>query len=307
MADEAPGLIEFMETYPTEDACWQFLREARWGPDGFECPRCGENEHWGFIQTRKLFACHQCGKQTSVTAGTILQDRKLPLKKYLLAVYLVVTTKKSITTTELARKLECHQSNAYYIFQKVTHILAQDQARELFGVTEVDETYVGGKRPDDKPGRGTSKPTVLGAVETLDEGAGLLRLEHVPNAGKDTLQKRVEAWIEPGATLVTDGWDSYLGMEAYGHEQIKQTDRSTAGEDLPWIHTVFTNLKRVLYGVHSYVSDFKVQAYLDLFTFRFNHRFWPKWGLEKALNGLVTTGPCPTRQFMGCVPSRCAA
>jgi len=66
------SLREFDERFPDEAACWAYLRKHRWGEDSFECPACGETEHWGLIQTRRLFECYECGKQTSMTADTIL-------------------------------------------------------------------------------------------------------------------------------------------------------------------------------------------------------------------------------------------
>jgi predicted RNA-binding Zn-ribbon protein involved in translation (DUF1610 family) len=72
-----PSVKQFNEKFPDEQACREHLREQRWGPDGFECPRCGEDEHWGEITTRNLFECYGCHYQCSVTAGTRMQDTKL--------------------------------------------------------------------------------------------------------------------------------------------------------------------------------------------------------------------------------------
>jgi Zn finger protein HypA/HybF involved in hydrogenase expression len=74
-----PSLIEFVNQHPTEDDCWHYLPEQRWGDDGFECPDCGEDEHRDPIETCNLFECYACHKQTSITAGTILQVTKLDL------------------------------------------------------------------------------------------------------------------------------------------------------------------------------------------------------------------------------------
>jgi predicted RNA-binding Zn-ribbon protein involved in translation (DUF1610 family) len=105
--DELPSLIEFVNEHPSEEDCWQFLREHRWGNNGFTCPNCGEDEHWGFIQTRKLFECYECRKQTSVTAGTILQDTKLDLQTWFLAIYHVVKTKRGSVSPSWPARWAC--------------------------------------------------------------------------------------------------------------------------------------------------------------------------------------------------------
>lgn len=290
-----PSLIEFVEQHPTEEDCWQFLRQARWGEQGFTCPACGEDEHWGRIRTRDLFECYECHKQTSVTAGTILQDTKLDLKTWFLAIYHVVVTKKGISEPELARKLGVHAETAHNLRQKVYRILRYVEQRPLQGIVEADETYVGGKRPDDPSGRGTSKAPVVALVESKGTHAGDLHLRHVPDAGAETLGAVVRDRVETGAVVWTDGWHGYRGLDAYTRE-VRQPDRDEGEEMhdvLPWSHTVFGNLKRVLYGVHSYVEDWNVQPYLDAFTFRFNHRPFLGRALEKALSGVVETPPRP--------------
>jgi transposase-like protein len=288
---DLPGLLTFYDTYGTEDACWNRLRTARWGQDGFTCPACQETEHWGFIQTRKLFQCHACGKQTSVTSGTILQDTKLDLVTWFLAAYLVYTTKKGLSSYDLARKLEVSQTTAYYLQQKLCHAISEQRGRHLFGLVEADEAYIGPKGTTD--GRGTEKETILGMVENRGKHAGQLRLRHVPSAHKANLQPPIPEHVEPGATVRTDGWKGYHELEAEGveHEVIIQGDPKNAMEILPWAHIVFGNLKRVIGGTHAKVSDRVLQAYLDLFAYRFDHRGFLGRGVERGLDSLASSKP----------------
>jgi transposase-like protein len=199
-----PGLLTFYNEYGNEDACWNRLRQARWGPDGFTCPDCGEDEHWGLIQMRNLFQCHACGKQTSVTAGTILEDTKLDLVQWFLAAYLVYTGKKGISSYELACKLDVSQRTAYYLQQKLCEAISEQRGRHLFGLVEADEAYIGPKGTTD--GRGTEKDTVLAMVEDREDNAGQLRLAHVPDATEASLQPAIPEHVEHGETVKTDGW-----------------------------------------------------------------------------------------------------
>lgn len=289
---DPPGLLTFYNEYGDEEACWNRLREARWGTDGFTCPACGEDDHWGFIETRKLFQCHACGKQTSVTAGTILEDTKLDLVQWFLAAYLVYTSKKGISSYELGRKLDVSQRTAYYLQQKLCEAISEQRGRHLFGLVEADEAYVGPKSTTD--GRGTEKDTVLAMVEDRGGQAGELRLEHVPGATEASLQPVLPDHVEDGETVKTDGWRGYYGLgnkQPVEHEVHVQGEPEDAMETLPWAHIVFGNLKRVIDGTHAKVSDRALQAYLDLFSYRFNHRAFLEDGFEKGVEFLASTGP----------------
>lgn len=287
-----PGLLTFYDQYGTEEACWKRLREARWGEDSFICPECGEDEHWGMIETRNLFQCHACGKQTSVTAGTILEDTKLSLVQWFLAAYLVYTTKKGLSSYELARKLEVSQKTAYYLQQKLCHAISEQRGRHLFGLVEADEAYIGPKGTTD--GRGTEKDTVLAMVEDRGNNAGQLRLRHVPSANEASLQPVIPEHVEHDETVKTDGWRGYYGLgdkQPVQHEVHVQGDPKNAMKTLPWAHIVFGNLKRVIDGTHAKVSDRAFQDYLDLFCFRFDHRAFLGDGFEKGLSWLASTRP----------------
>lgn len=289
-----PSLVEFMERFSNDDACWHHLRRARWGEDGFTCPRCRNDTHWGFVRTRRLFQCNACGYQCSVTAGTILQDTKLSLRTWFLAAYLVLTMKKGISSHELARKLGVKQTTAWYLKQRLACVVRRRYGRDLFGLVEVDEAYLGGNRGQHRGGRHTTKAVVVGLVEDRDGSAGNLVLQHVDDASSTSIDPVLEAHIDKDhATVKTDGWRSYwaLAEKGFDHDMHKLRDRTRAHEVLPWIHLVFSNLKRVMRGVHTKASKGQLQDYLDLFAYRFNHRTRLGDGLDAGLEGLVCTGP----------------
>lgn len=289
MADTL-SLRDFLDQFPDEHACWTHLREIRWGPDGFKCPTCGETEHWGVIQTRKLFQCKTCRTQTSVTAGTIFQDTKLDLWTWFLAAYLVLTTKKGISTPELARKVGFSEKTAWFVKHKIVHTLGREQAAHLFGLIEVDEAFLGG-RTTGVDGRGTRKQQVLGAVEVGEDGLGRLRLAHVPNMRKGTIQAMLDAGVAKGATIHTDGWTAFQGVEGYDHHRFIPENQHKGGRELPRIHLVFSNLKRVIKGTHTKFHPDKLQAYLDEFSFRFDHRDDLGRAFSRGIGLLVSSKP----------------
>lgn len=283
------SFLEFTQRFD-EDTCWEHLRTARWGEDSFQCPRCGEDDHWGFIQTRELFQCHECGKQTSITSGTILADTKLDLATWFAATFLLTTTKKGVSTPDLARKLGISEKTAWFVSHKILTVLGKTEARELFGLVEADETFLAGQA--DQGGRARNEHMVFGVVERPDDepGLGRVALRHIPKASRDELHGGIEATVETGSRVRTDGWQPYRGLERHEHDRVPKHSEAE-DRQLPAIHTVFGNLKRVVKGVHTHVSEAKLQAFLDVFAFRFNHRDAPIEGVRVALGGLVQAGP----------------
>ena len=285
-----PGLLEFLQDNPTEQACRERLRELRWGK-GFACPRCKENQRWSYLRTREKWQCNACKYQCSVTAGTILQDTKIGVRKWFLAIYLVVTNKKGISGYDLARKLQVTEKTGWFLHRKILKILRSRKKMKLSGVVEVDEALFGGKRSDGTTGRGSSKPLVLGLVEHRGQMAGRLRLLRIPDASHETLARAIRHHVEPGSRLLTDGWASYAGLSDYVHDR-----RVGDGvKELRWVHTVFSNAKRVVYGVNSYTSHDGLGPYLDGFEYRFDYRNHLGDGVRRAIRGLRDVLPNANR------------
>jgi hypothetical protein len=140
-----------------------------------------------------------------VTSQTILEDTKLDLQPWFLAAHLVFTTKKGKSTHDLARKLEVHQETAWSIEQRLA-VMAAPNVRRLFGVVEIDESYLGGKREEDEKGRSLAKASVLGAVEAKDESAGDLVLAHTETAQWDAIEPELREHVGEDAVVHTDGF-----------------------------------------------------------------------------------------------------
>jgi len=297
MADE-PSIPEFYERFPDQDACWHHLREERWGEDAFECPACGEDEHWGLIETRKLFECYACGRQTSIKVGTVLEDSKLDLHTWFLAAYLVLTTKKGISTPELARKVGISQRSAWFVMHRLTHVLGEAQAEDLFGVVEADETFLGGK-DHSGGGRPDNHATVLGAVERRGDELGRIRLTVLSDRAGETIDEALQPGLEAGSELWTDGWRGYPNVQDVDHWPIPDAQAIAPGHQIPLIHIVFANLKNVVRGVHSWWSPAKLPAFLDLFAYRFNHREDLQAGFEEALGLLAFSKPVGCAALVG--------
>lgn len=294
------NMDDFERAFPDEEACWRHLVHLRW-PNGYRCPRC-QHGAASFIQRRKLFECKACHYQCSATAGTILQDTKLPLRTWFRALFLYATTKRSVSACELQRKLDLKTYRAAWLLHaKLQRVLTRAAQEPLRGLVEADEAFVGpiSYRAD---GRGTGKAVVALAVEERGEHAGRLQALHVQDAAGASLVTFVEAYVKPGSIVKTDGWPGYEGLEEAGYQHAPEVlgDPTRAPVMLPRVHVAAGNLKRVLNGTHGggRVSRRHLHAYLGEFVFRFNVRGWLHRAFAIAMSWLVRLRPLTFRMVV---------
>ena len=138
-------LIEFMQLYPTEEACRQAIFEHRW-PEGFCVSAAAGTTAW-HLRGRGLYECAHCHYQGSLTAGTILARTRTDLRKWFLAIWLLASTKKAPSAAELSRQLGVTAKTAWLMRRKITHAMARREGELLLrGIVELDEGFIGGKR-----------------------------------------------------------------------------------------------------------------------------------------------------------------
>ena len=165
--------------------------------------------------------CAACGKQTSVTAGTILHGSKLSLSVWFWAAYLMATHSNGISALQLQSQLGLGSyKSAWLLCAKFRRAMVAPGRALLSGVAEVDETELPLRAKDDPVtgggGRsGQGKMLVAGAVEVADGGPGRIRLAKIPDFSAKSLHGFVAANMSPGATIKTDGWSAYPGAPAY--------------------------------------------------------------------------------------------
>jgi len=277
-------IFEFQKRFSTEAECLKFLILSRW-PDGFSCPKCGHGQFY-WMKERKLLQCPKCKYQASVTAGTVMHRSKMPLTVWFHAAYLVSTITPGISAVQLQRQLGLSSyQTAFTMLHKLRAGMVREGRDKLGGVVQVDETYVGGKKPGLR-GRGAAgKVIVAGVAEIRGRGISRIRLTVIPNVTGATLTKFVKENVVAGATVVTDDWGGYARLTGYRH--IVDEDA------LVNIHRVFSNLKAWLIGTHHGVSKQHLPAYLNEYTFRFNRRGTPMAAFQTAL-GLGTQRLGPT-------------
>ena len=267
----------FEARFPDEDTCGRYLVERRW-PDGFVCPRCKGAKGWRLRAARPTFQCAGCGRQTSVTAGTVMHRSHLPLRTWFLAVHIVTSHSNGISALQLQAQLGLGSyETAWFLLQRLRRAMVDPDRQLLQDLVEVDETELPHRTKTDpiSGGRGRSgigKLLVAGAVELSAEGQPRrIRLAPIADFSAATLGAFVTAAATPGATVITDGWRGYGGLDRHDHRP-KTIGKMAAHVVMKWVHRVFSNLKRWALGTFHGFRRAHLQRYLDEFVFRWNRR-----------------------------------
>jgi transposase-like protein len=276
--------------FSDEDKGRAFLEAKRW-PNGPVCPHCQSSE--AYTLTAKegskspvrpgVYKCKACRKQFTVRIGTIFEESKIPLSKWLMAIHLMTSSKKGVSSHQIARETGITQKSAWFVNHRIREAMTQAPLAEMLeGIVEVDETYVGGKpRKGDgkrhKRGRGTEKTPVMVLVER-DGAARCMPLENVTS---ETLKGEIAVNVAKEAVVMTDELSSYTGLgETFSrHETVKHSAGEYArdAKDGTRVHTntaesFFALLKRGHYGIFHQLSKKHLFRYCNEFAFRWTHR-----------------------------------
>jgi transposase-like protein len=270
---------ELLAWFSTDADCLDYLEWLRW-PEGFVCPRCGHHGGWRLGDGR--FWCGGCDRRSSVTAGTIFDGTRTPLTVWFTVCWLFATQKDGVSALSLQRTLEIGSyQTAWAMLHRLRSVLIRPGRERLSGIVEVDETFIGGEEPGLRGGRASGKKSLVGVAVELKEpkGYGRCRMAPLADASAASLRAFLGGHVEPGATVITDGWMGYhgIGELGYVHDRRSQQAARARGDDpgelLPGVHRVASLAKRWLLGTHQgSVDEAHLPSYLDEFVFRFNRR-----------------------------------
>ena len=284
------SLLSVADYFADEQTCKQALIESRWGDD-VVCPHCGHN-HCG-RRADGRFRCNKCKHNFSCTAGTIFEDTKLPLRKWFLAMYLITSHKKGVSSCQLARDIEVTQKTAWHMLHKIRALLPQTNDDRFYGEVECDEVYIGGKekwkhksmKTPHTPGRSTkTKKPVFGMMERTfiinedgeRESMSYVHAFVVDKTDKATLQPLIQQFVEEGSLIITDELSAYNGIEGigYDHSVVKHSEDEYADGNIftNSIEGFWSHFRRMITGCYHNVSDDHLQAYINEAVFRWNTR-----------------------------------
>jgi transposase-like protein len=294
---------EFEAWFGSEADCRAYLRRLRW-PGGFVCPACGMAEQPAGM-SRGLLRCRACGRQVSLTAGTIFQDTRKPLRTWFLAMWFITSQKNGVSALGLQRVLGLGSyETAWTWLHKLRRAMIRPGRDSLQGEVEVDETYIGAPEQGMSGRETVGKAIVAIAVEKDGRGFGRLRLRRIQDVSADSLMAFVRSAVVPGATIQTDGWNGYSGLAAFGyrhHVTVISASPDPAHVVMPRVHKVASLLKRWLMGtLQGGIQHQHLDYYLDEFAFRFNRRRSKARGMlfYRLAQQAVAIGPAPYRAIV---------
>jgi len=303
--DYPRNMQEFDRWFADETACRNYLYRIRW-PEGYQCFRC-RSKAPPWITSRGYLHCRECGGELSITAGTVFERTRKPLRSWFQAMWLIMSQKHGASALGLQRVLGLGSyQTAWTWLHKLRRAMVRTGREQLHGSVEVDETYVGGVKKGGKRGRGTEhKEIVVIAVEVFSpKGFGRIRMQRVPDVSSDSLVPFICDAVKSGSEILTDGWTGYndLNEHSYTHSRaVLSKIGDPAHVAMPGVHRIAALLKRWLLGIHQgAVSGKHLEYYLDEYTFRFNRRTSRARGMlfYRLMQQAVVTTSAPYRQIV---------
>lgn len=269
------SFFEFQQRFSSKQACENYLFSMKW-PNGFVCPKCGGTAFYT-TKTRNLplYACRQCGHQTTSTVGTVMEKTRTDLRKWFWAIYMIAEDKRGLSAVMLASQIGVTYKTAWLMLHKIRQAMAKrDERYRLAGLIEMDDAFFGAPTEGGKRGRGTEKATVVIGLSLSAAGhPQYVKMKMVPDVCGKTLKAFAADALEEGSAIHTDGFSSYQSLKDKGFAvQGIAFDPKKNPDHLHWLHIIISNAKAFIGGTFHGLDKKHLQAYLDEFCYRFNRR-----------------------------------
>ncbi|MCL2445410.1 MAG: IS1595 family transposase [Oscillospiraceae bacterium] len=271
------SLYDLLKAFPDEQACIDHLEALRWG--GKVVSPFDETSTVYECKGNK-YRCRNTGRYFNVKTGTMLDNTKIVLQKWFVAVWLVTSHKKGISSHQLARDIDVTQKTAWFMLHRIRKCFGIENDNDLDGNVEVDETYVGGKnknrhvskKVENCQGRSTKDKTpVVGMVSR----GGKLNARKVDNVQAKTLSREVMRHVKSSASLHTDEWCGYNSLSKIYEHFVVHHGAGVYVDGVAHTNTIegfWSLLKRGIIGIYHFTSQKHLQNYIDEFVFRYNTR-----------------------------------
>ena len=291
------NLTDFYKTYPDEESCERALRKYC-ECNTLYCPVCG-GLHLSWNPSHRSWTCTDCGHETTLRSGTVMQGGKLPVFDWFVAMFLIAGTKRAISALEVQCQLgRKRYQPVWEMMHKLRDVTGKrDGLCRLFDQVELDEGFFTTETPDSEKGhplkrrhesqRKTAVPVMAESSVPADMPAkkystckkvGHIRMTVIPDLKAATEEDRIKRAVDAKAEATTDAAGSYSTLvrncAVAGHETYVMKDKARVGRVLPWVHISISNAKRsILDTYHDVKADF-LQIYLNEFSYKFNRRYF---------------------------------
>ncbi|WP_426585285.1 IS1595 family transposase [Mucilaginibacter sp. R-33] len=279
--------------FKEKDTCIEYLTLLRWSGK-VKCAHCNHDKVYELKGAYKGYKCAKCRKKFNATKNTIFENSPIELSKWFMAIFILSTHRKGISSVQVARNIGVTQKTAWFMMQRVRYAFKMnsfnepfklgkskfdEKGKEIKTVVEADETYIGGKpgnmhkhKQEAIEKRGTqNKIGVIGAIER----GGKVKLSVIDNTDHANVIPFLVKSVHQGTKLMTDEHVSYNTMNrVFEHQTIKHMLKEYVRGEVHTntIENFWSLLKRGVYGTYHYISPKHVAQYLEEFAFRFNSR-----------------------------------
>jgi len=284
-------LITFFTKFSDEESCKAFYRDIR-QKEGVVCKKCQCKKHY-WLQTLWQFKCSSCGFRTSLRSGTVMENSRLPIKKWFLIMYLMSATKKGYSACEIQHQVgHKRYKTIWSIMHRIREAMGKrDEKYQLNGMVEFDEGYfrIEASKEDhknSKRGRGSKRrqnvavmaeSTYLEDIETgkVSKHCRFFKMKALSSHKSEEIDETVESSIDNETIVFSDESTSYININDFveGHITEKSSDETT-NTTLKWVHIAISNAKRNFLGVYHKIKGKYLQNYLDEFVYRLNRRYF---------------------------------
>lgn len=273
----------------TQRKCIKYLEKKRW--NGIPtCPYCG-SQRSGAKDLRHN--CLDCTNSYSVTVGTVFESSNLPLMKWFMAISLILSAKKGISSMQLSRDISVNKNTAWLLQMKIRNAMGKGELEQLGGIIEADETFIGGKvkKHSKKKKQNRGGPHHLKPVFGMVQRNGKVITKVIESPYREVIMPILTTYITPQSTVVTDGSQSYFPAKKHFEKHMRMS-HSTGVYNRGLYHTntiegFWSQLKRAIIGQYHKISEGYLQLYLDEISFKYNHRSSPDRGYSYLISQML--------------------
>ncbi len=280
MSKSTISIVELTLRFSTQEKARVYIEEKRWGKDlvNIKCPCCSSTKITKRGGKRKgYFVCYSCKKEFTVRTGTVFERSGIPLNKWLVALYCIVTHRKGISSLELSKTVGITQKSAWFMLMKVRKA-CETGDEMLNGIVEIDDCSIGGternkhKNKKTKGTQGKSTKTKTLVLGLRERESGRVKAMVIQSANAETMQRILDGNVKIGSTISTDGATCFKGIENYDRISVNHSAKefvkdmaSTNGVESMW-----ALLKRSVNGTYHHINKKYINRYINEFTFRLN-------------------------------------